>query len=312
VAVETVALRALGLGDLLTAVPALRALARAFPEHHHVLATSPGLAPLVDLIGSTDRVISSRPLQPLSRIDRPALAVNLHGRGPESHRVLQALQPDRLIAFADIAGGHDGPDWRADEHEVQRWCRLLDESGIPADPNDLDLPRPTAPVPLAARGAVMIHPGAASEARRWPAARWAAVAKRLSGDGASVVVTGSRDERSLTEAVVRMADLERDADLAGRTDLVELAGVVAASRCVLSGDTGLAHLATAFRTPSVTVFGPTSPQLWGPPADRPWHRALWSGSVGDPHADLPDPGLLLIKVDDVVEATGQLPTRPSA
>jgi hypothetical protein len=50
------------------------------------------------------------------------------------------------------------------------------------------------------------------------------------------------------------------------------------------------------------LFGPTSPAHWGPPADRPWHRTLWAGQVGDPHATAPDPGLLMIDVDDVCAA----------
>jgi ADP-heptose:LPS heptosyltransferase len=77
---------------------------------------------------------------------------------------------------------------------------------------------------------------------------------------------------------------------------------------VVCGDTGIAHLATAFGTPSVVLFGPVSPALWGPPA-RPWHRVLWAGGVGDPHARDPDPGLLSIDVGAVLEALNHLPGR---
>jgi ADP-heptose:LPS heptosyltransferase len=90
--------------------------------------------------------------------------------------------------------------------------------------------------------------------------------------------------------------------LAGRTDLAGLAATVAGARHVLCGDTGVAHLATAFRVPSIVLFGPTPPAEWGPPPDRPRHRALWAGRRGDPHADTPDPGLLEIGVDQVLAA----------
>jgi ADP-heptose:LPS heptosyltransferase len=80
--------------------------------------------------------------------------------------------------------------------------------------------------------------------------------------------------------------------------------VVATASLVVCGDTGVAHLATAYATPSVVLFGPTPPAYWGPP-DRPWHRSLWTGGTGDPHGDAPDPGLLEIAVDDVVAAAAE-------
>jgi ADP-heptose:LPS heptosyltransferase len=90
--------------------------------------------------------------------------------------------------------------------------------------------------------------------------------------------------------------------LAGRTSLLGLARVVAAAGRVVSGDTGIAHLAVAVGTPSVTLFGPVPPSLWGPPPCRPQHLPLWRGGVGDPHGDSPDAGLLRVQVDDVLEA----------
>ena len=136
------AYRALGLGDLLTGLPALRALSDAFPGHRRVLATPAWLAPLALHSGSVDTVVDCAPLQLLPEsLASPEVAANLHGRGPESHRVVLAPRPRRTIAFAcaDIEATRRGPRWRADEHEVVRWCRLLQESGIPADPSRLDL-----------------------------------------------------------------------------------------------------------------------------------------------------------------------------
>jgi ADP-heptose:LPS heptosyltransferase len=95
--------------------------------------------------------------------------------------------------------------------------------------------------------------------------------------------------------------------LAGRTDLLTLAATVARAGRVVSGDTGVAHLATAFGTPSVVLFGPTPPSEWGPPPQNGRHIALHTGGRGDPHASEPDPALLRISVDDVLEALRGLP-----
>jgi ADP-heptose:LPS heptosyltransferase len=302
-----VALRALGLGDFLTGIPALRALQRAHPRQRVVLAAPPALAPLARLAGI--ELAAAGELQPLAPdLHGAGLLANLHGRGPQSHRVALAARPRRLIAFEhpDVPESAGMPGWRAGEHEVDRWCRLLRDSGIPADPADLRIEPP--PAPAWAVGATLIHPGAASAARRWPPARFAAVASHERARGCAVLVTGGAREVAIAREVAHLAGLPESSVLAGRTTLEQLAAVVAGAGRIVSGDTGVAHLATAFARPSVLLFGPTPPSEWGPrTATGGPHRVLWSGRRGDPHADRPDPGLLAIGVDDVVRELAVLP-----
>lgn len=308
-----VVLRALKLGDLMTAIPALRALGDAFSGHRRILATPKVFEPLVRCAGLADEVVDASGLAPLQRsLAGPDVAVDLHGRGPGSQPLLVALRPRRLIAFAhpEVPATAGGPQWRPGEHEVARWCRLLEESGIPADPARLDIDPPAVGVPAWLRGATIIHPGAASAARRWPAERFAEVARAEAAMGRAVAVTGTADELGLASEVAAQAGLPPVCVLAGRTDLLSLVALVGAAGRVVSGDTGLAHVATALSTPSVVLFGPISPALWGPPPDRPWHRSLWAGGSGDPHAPTVDPGLLRITVDDVLNKLTALPATP--
>jgi ADP-heptose:LPS heptosyltransferase len=121
-----------------------------------------------------------------------------------------------------------------------------------------------------------------------------------------VLLTGGSAERDLAEEVRRAAGLPPDSVLAGRTDLEQLAAVVAGARLLVSGDTGVAHLATAYRTPSVVLFGPVSPARWGPPATGP-HVALWRGrGEGDPWGERIDTALAAISVEEVVSVARQL------
>ncbi len=295
--------RDLGVGDLATAVPALRGLRAAYPGQVLTLVAPRWLQPLVDLVGAVDEVV---PADEADRCRRPELAVNLHGRGPQSHRALLATRPDRLLGFANTEAGHpDGPVWRADEHEVHRWCRMLAWYGVTADPDDLDLAVPAVPVPA---GLTIVHPGAKYPVRRWPADRFARVARDLAEAGHRVVVTGSAQERDLAAAVAGTAGLPPDAVVAGDTDLAGLAALVARARLVVSGDTGIAHLATAYRTPSVVLCGPVPPHLWGPPAGRPYHRAIWHGTAvdrGDDPGPDPHPALLAVTGAQVLAAAAE-------
>jgi ADP-heptose:LPS heptosyltransferase len=299
-----VALRALGLGDFLCGLPALRALTSAFARHERLLAAPAVLRPLAELSRCGFCVVDAGPLQRLpARLDRPQVAVNLHGSGPQSHRRLLETRPGCLIGFSHpaVPESAGSPDWRREEHEVQRWCRLLVETGIPADPGALhiDASRLDSPAPF--RDALVLHPGASSRARQWPPERWAAVAREQRDAGRHVVITGGAGERRLALEVAREAGVDPTVVLSGRTTLLQLTALVAAARLVVCGDTGVAHLATALGTPSVILFGPTSPTRWGPPPS-PRHLVLWNGTTGDPHGAEPDAGLLAIGVGDVLEA----------
>ncbi|MCW3817505.1 glycosyltransferase family 9 protein [Micromonospora sp. DR5-3] len=306
-------LRALGVGDLATAVPALRGLRAGFPDRELVLAAPAWLAPLADLVGGVDRVLPTDGLAapPTWPGPKPAVAVNLHGRGPRSHRMLAAARPGRLLAFANGDAGHvDGPRWDDDEHEVRRWCRLLHWYGLPADPGDLALRRP--PAAGLPSGATVLHPGSKIPAKRWPAERFAALARTLTDRGHRVVLTGSTGERELSARIARDAGLPPDVVLAGRTDLAELAALVADARLVVSGDTGVAHLATGYGTASVVLFGPVPPEHWGPPPDRPRHRVLDVTRRGASDRRRNGPGgvgtqplLAAISVDEVLAAVDE-------
>src|SRR5581483_10859815 len=106
-------LRALGLGDLLTAVPALRGLRSAYPDHQVVLAAPASLRELALLTGAVDDLL---PTPQLGRINwrepSPVVAVNLHGRGPQSTCALRALEPTTLLTHA--GSGVPGPEWDSD------------------------------------------------------------------------------------------------------------------------------------------------------------------------------------------------------
>ncbi|MEV5243494.1 glycosyltransferase family 9 protein [Streptomyces cinnamoneus] len=296
-------LRALGLGDLLAGVPALRALRRAFPGHELVLAAPAALAGVAAASGAVDTLLPAAapgravPRSLAWRGPPPEVAVDLHGNGPASHRLLSDLRPGRLLAFAhpgtpEVAG----PRWLAEEHERERWCRLLRAYGIPADAADLALPPPEDPSP--APGAVVLHPGAGSPARCWPAGRYAAVARRLLARGQPVAVTGGPGEEELV-AQVAVPGARTFPD---GLDVGELSALVAGAAAVVSGDTGVAHLAVAHGTRSVTLFGPVAPALWGPPPSAR-HTALWHpGPPGDPHGRQPDPLLLRIRPEEVLDA----------
>ncbi|BDO43063.1 hypothetical protein CELD12_25530 [Cellulomonas sp. NTE-D12] len=319
---DVLVLRALGLGDALTGVAALRGVRRAWPNRRLWLAGPVGIGTWLRDLGVADEVMPAAGLEPQVLPPELAggghLAVNLHGRGPQSHAVLAATRPSRLVAFA-TDGLPDGPVWRADEHEVDRWCRLVRWAGGECGRDDLRLTLPPGGADEDA-GAVLLHPGASSGSRRWPADRWSAVAAALASEGRRVLVTGGPDEVDLATRVVTDARALLTGDSAPAARLIEtragtltipgLANLVAHAALLICGDTGVAHLATALCTPSVLLFGPTPPQHWGPAIDEHIHTVLWHGDQthrGDPHEGGIDSALADVTAEEVFR-TGLRPS----
>ena len=305
---ELVVLRAIKLGDLLVAVPALHALRRAFPGHRITLATTAWLAPVVELVTDVDVHLAQHgldhPIQvPTGVVD---VAVNLHGAGPESGDLIDALQARRVIGH----GAPDGPEWQHDVHERVRWAGLMTAHGMPADPDDVSIAVPA--LPAVVEGAAVVHVGAFHGARHWPVDRFADVVRGLVGRGHHVVLTGGADDVERALAVAELAGLDDSAVLAGRLDLQPFAAVVAAASLLVTVDTGAAHLASAYGIPSVVLFGPAPPEAWGPPASGP-HVVLTDASVrrGDVFAEDPDPAILAVSADDVLTAVDGLGVTPA-
>jgi ADP-heptose:LPS heptosyltransferase len=304
-----VAFRALQLGDLLVAVPALKALRSALPEHRLLLATSGWLEPVVRLIPAVDGLVPVGPLgEPLpfapGEVD---VVANLHGGGPESAAVVDALRA-RLTVRHARSPGEPGPEWVEEQHERARWVRLTSAFGMPGDPDDVAIDRPDAPPPTP--GATVVHVGAAFPSREWPVGRFAEVARALDARGDRVVFSGSAGERPRALEVATAAGLPEDRVLAGRTDLAGFAALIAEAALVVTADTGAGHLASAFRTPSVVLFGPVPPERWGPPPGP--HLALTHAELrdGDPFAPRPDPAIAAVTPAEVLAAVDRLLADP--
>jgi lipopolysaccharide heptosyltransferase II len=111
---------------------------------------------------------------------------------------------------------------------------------------------------------VVLHPGARWASKIWPAASWAQLADRLSREkNLTVVITGSPGDRALA-AQIEAQMQEKAWNLAGRTSLKELAGIMQKARLAITADTGPMHLAAALGTQVVALFGPTAPGRTGP------------------------------------------------
>ncbi len=173
------------------------------------------------------------------------------------------------------------------EHLVDAYMRLAEAgAGVRLKAADPDAPlalpdavRARARAVLEGAGLVegarfiAMAPGAAyGPAKQWGEANFAAVARlvakpgRMKRSGAATVVVGTRADSPAAGEIARLAgeaEGARVVDLTGRTDLVELAGVIAAASGFVGNDSGAAHLAAALGVPTVAVYLSTDPVRTG-------------------------------------------------
>src|SRR3989440_4081361 len=157
---------------------------------------------------------------------------------PVAERYFEAAR--RLDARPD--GG--APEFCLGAGATERVAQWLAERGL-------------ADAPLAALG-----PGAAHATKRWPIAHWAALGERLRAAGYRAVVVGGPEDRGLAQQLVAEGGGRNSVpSAAGEFSLQETGALLARARVVVSGDTGVMHMATGVGTPVVALFGPTVGQF---------------------------------------------------
>jgi ADP-heptose:LPS heptosyltransferase len=326
--IQTLAIfRALQLGDMLCAVPALRALRAALPRARITLVGLPWAAQFALRF---DRYIDDFvafpghpdfPEQPVQEQLVPGfyesmrsrnldLALQMHGSGQVSNRIVGEFGAKTVAGY--VATDRPGMDagrfleYPADGPEPLRLLKLTEFLGAPAMGTHLEFPlsaqdeheldRSGLTASLAAGNYICIHPGASIRDKCWPPQRFAEVADRLYDEfGVPIVLTGSAKEADLTAAVAALMR-NKAIDAAAPLSLLSIgamAVLMSRSRLLICNDTGVSHIAAGLRLPSVVLFSKANMQRWSP-LDQTRHRCLWDPK-GEHAADVLEQARALLR-----------------
>jgi ADP-heptose:LPS heptosyltransferase len=119
-------------------------------------------------------------------------------------------------------------------------------------------------------GLLLISPGASYPEKQWGPGKFRELTERLVASGHSVGLIGGPADISLAGDIMKDLPVR---NFVGRTSLQETARLIAAAALVICGDSVALHLAAAFGTPTIALFGPTSPSQWAP--RNIGHRTLY-------------------------------------
>jgi heptosyltransferase-2 len=276
------------IGDFVRCHTVVQVLNTRFPGRPVDVLATPLVATLLDYMpGVRKGVVSDLPRGRLAFQKQWALAKRLRAEGYGTALVMprtwkSALAPflagiperigflgeGRVILLNDVRSGE-----RRLDRMIDRCTALALPNGAPA-PAALPLPKLVVPAAevaawrerheFAAESGpiVALCPGAVGAGKSWPVGHYAALARQLAALNIAIWVLGAPNERPLAEEIAA-AGGARVRDLTGpglRNSILALT----AANAVVANDSGLMHIAAALGTPTIALFGPSSPRLWAP------------------------------------------------
>lgn len=326
------------MGDILHALPAVTALHEAHPEWRIGWVVEPQWKPLLAAEGANGRgpampLVDRVHVAPARRWARAPLSPKTLR---EVRQVRRELRSERYDVCVDLQGamrsaviakwarakrliGEDAPRERVARyffqervatrgvHMIEQAMEVMDAvAGVKLEPRFPLLPRDAEAERRAEamqQSFVLLNPGAGWGAKRWPAERYAELAKGLRDAGYGVVVNAGPGEEPLANEVAASSG---NAATVLRSSIAELIAVTRRAALVIGGDTGPLHLASALERPVVGIFGPTDPARNGPFGGK--FRVLRHPESRRDHTrhSAPEAGLLTITPEAVMRAAMEL------
>ena len=278
---NVLAVRFSSIGDVLLTTPLLRAIRQRHPESSITVLTKPAQIPLLSHNPHITRVLAAHPERSLPqlaaelRASRYTDLLDLHDSFRS--RLLRALVPGNWTSYPKhrVARSvliHTKKNWyRSWRPVAERYFAAAQHLDVLPDggPPEFflgaearrEIDQWLAITGLAqARPMIAVAPGAAHATKRWPVQHWQALIDHIVELGRDVVVVGGAADQPLATALTLKGN-GRVISAAGQFGLQGTGALIQRSTALVSGDTGVMHMATGVGTPVVALFGPTVKQF---------------------------------------------------
>jgi ADP-heptose:LPS heptosyltransferase len=293
--------RALQLGDMLCSIPGIRALRHAYPNAEIVLVGLPWAKSLTERFSNYfDGFINfpgypglpEQPLNPaaftefLSYIQHQKfdLAIQMQGNGSVINPMVELFGARHTAGF--FTEGHYAPDnglfmpYPDYGSEIERHILLMEFLGIGSQGTELEFPLnendhqalAALDLDIEPQKYVCVHPGSRGSWRQWPVQYFAALADYGIDQGYKAVLTGTQEEENIINDVI--SHMRNEAiNTTGKTSVGAVAALIKDAAMLISNCTGVSHIASAFKTPSIVISMDGEPHRWGP-LDKRVHRTI--------------------------------------
>ncbi|TSD63340.1 glycosyltransferase family 9 protein [Inquilinus sp. KBS0705] len=293
--------RSLQLGDMLCAIPAIRALRHAYPDAEIILIGLPWAKSFTERFANYFNGfvqfagypgLPEQPFNPeafttfLSAVQKEKfdLAIQMQGNGSIINPMIELLGAKYVAGYT--FEGHYAPDndlfmpYPDYGHEIDRHLLLMGFLGIEAQGVELEYPLTTADydsleqlkLDIEPKKYICIHPGSRGGWRQWPVQYFASLSDYCIEQGFKAVLTGTNDEATIINDVIKHMRYT-PINAAGKTSMGAIGALIQNAAMLISNCTGVSHIASAFKTPSIVISMDGEPQRWGP-LDKRVHRTI--------------------------------------
>lgn len=277
-----------GIGDAVMTIPLVRAIKKSFLDikidilaekrNHAIYTACPGIRNVYTydrpkqlftaISNNYDVIIDTEQWHRLSaviaRLGKPQILIGF-----------DTNERRRLLTHAIPYSHHD--------YEVNSFLNLLSPLGV-VQPQKPEIPFIHIPEnvankvttmlkPLSGKDFITLFPGSSIAEKRWDEGKFVALSEKLIEKGIAVVIVGADCENKIGDKIISG---RCGLNLAGRTSLIESAALIHNSRVLISGDSGLLHIATGLGVPTVSLFGPSNTRKWAPKGE---HHIVVSGKL---------------------------------
>jgi ADP-heptose:LPS heptosyltransferase len=293
--------RALQLGDMLCAIPALRALHHAYPDAEITLFGLPWAQSLIERFPDYVHVFKhfpGYPGLPEQKVNAKAFAGFLLEVQNEGYDLVLQMQGNGSIVNPMVelfdgkytAGFYLEDNYCPDKnlfliyptgiHEIERHLQLMDHLGIESRGLQLEFPLykrdyeewENLNFSIQPQKYVCVHPGSRGISRRWSPKYFAALANFCAEQNLTVVLTGTKDEIDIVHEVRKHLKTE-PLIAAGKTSIGTVGVLIKKAALLISNCTGVSHIAAALETPSIVISMDGEPERWRP-LNKKLHRSI--------------------------------------
>ena len=294
--------RALQLGDILCAVPALRNLRRNFPSATISFIGLPNTKALIERFpeyidefipfsgypGLPEQAFNQVAFEQFSGEMRGKFDVifQMQGNGTIVNQMLAKLEPKHLAGFSidedELIGNPMMMRYPDFGHESLRHLNLLTALGLSVSDTEMEYPLYKEDYLKfeelnlqISRKYICIHPGSRAAWRQWPTSYFAKIGDLCHNAGYQIMLTGTESEKSLVSEVAEQMK-NQALNLSGQTDLGTIGVLLKQSSGLFANCTGVSHIAAGLKVPSVIISMDGEAERWAPMDEKLHYTIDWT------------------------------------